>query len=56
MDEHRKAGDLIVLVSGGPTPLVQRIAKELGADIGVGTDVLVSDGRYTGKAGVTCPQ
>jgi HAD superfamily hydrolase (TIGR01490 family) len=47
--EHKSRGDLVVLVSAGPTPLVQRIAAELGADMAVGTLPAVRDGRYTGS-------
>jgi HAD superfamily hydrolase (TIGR01490 family) len=54
LEEHSKAGDLVVLVSGGPTPLVERIAGELGADFGVGTDMLMYEGRYTGGSGEVC--
>jgi HAD superfamily hydrolase (TIGR01490 family) len=46
--EHKGRGDLVVLVSAGPTPLTERIAAELGADIAVGTLPAVRDGRYTG--------
>lgn len=46
---HKAAGDLVVLVSAGPTPLEQRIAEHLGADFAVATDFEVRDGRYTGR-------
>lgn len=52
---HKDAGDLVVLVSAGPTPLEQRIAEHLGADFAVGTDFDIQDGRYTGgAAGAVC--
>ena len=54
LDEHRAASDLIVLVSGGPTPLVERIAGELGAHLGIGSDMVLRDGRYTGASGGVC--
>jgi HAD superfamily phosphoserine phosphatase-like hydrolase len=54
LDAHKQSGDLIVLVSGVPTPLVQRIAEHLGADYGMGTDLLINDGLYTGKSGDVC--
>jgi HAD superfamily hydrolase (TIGR01490 family) len=53
--QHKAKGDLIVFVSAGPTPLVQRVAKELGADLAVGTQPKLRDGRYTGGiAGEVC--
>ena len=53
--KHKEDGDLIVLVSAGPTPLEEKIAKKLGADFAVGTDFEIRDGRYTGRhAGMVC--
>lgn len=46
--EHKGRGDLVVLVSAGPTPLTERIAAELGADMAIGTLPLQRDGHYTG--------
>ena len=54
LKSHVKAGDLVVLVSGGPTPLIQKIADHLGADLGIGTDLIEKDGIYTGKSGSVC--
>jgi len=51
---HKQAGDLVVLVSAGPTPLEQRIAEQLGADFAVGTDLEIRDGRYTVRSGQVC--
>lgn len=47
--EHSQNGDLVVLVSAGPGPLVQRIAEEVGANLVVATRHEVREGRYTGK-------
>ncbi len=53
--QHRHNGDLVAFVSGGPTPLVERIGKELGADLAIGTQPALRDGRYTGGiAGPVC--
>lgn len=53
--QHKTAGDLVVLVSAGLTPLEEAIAKVVGADIVVGTEPGLRDGRYTGKlAGPVC--
>jgi HAD superfamily hydrolase (TIGR01490 family) len=49
LDEHRQNNDLVMLVSSGPLPLVQRIAKELGAEHAMGTRLEIRDGRYTGR-------
>lgn len=51
--EHKVAGDLVVLVSAGLTPLEEAIAKVVGADIAVGTELELRDGRYTG--GISSP-
>lgn len=47
--QHKRAGDLVVLVSAGPEPLQARIAKAVGADLAVGTEPEVRQGRYTGR-------
>lgn len=54
LKRHKESGDLVVLVSGGPTPLIQRIAHHLGADMGVGTDLIKEGGLFTGKSGEVC--
>jgi HAD superfamily hydrolase (TIGR01490 family) len=55
IEEHKLRGDLVVLVSAGPTPLTQRIARELGADLAVGTKPAMSNGHYTGQVdGLVC--
>jgi HAD superfamily hydrolase (TIGR01490 family) len=52
---HQKAGDLVMLVSGGPVPLLKRIASELGINHVVGTEFEVLEGKYTGRtAGPVC--
>ena len=50
LDQHRQAGDELFLVSSGPLPMVERIARELGAQHAVGTQFEVIAGRYTGRA------
>ena len=50
LDAHRSAGDLIVLVSGGPLPLLKSIAKEIGAQHVVGTEFEVRAGRFSGRS------
>jgi len=48
LEEHRRVGDLVVLVSAGPLPLIQRLAQVLGAHHAVGTQPRVRQGRFTG--------
>ena len=50
LDSHRSAGDLVMLVSSGPQPLIERIGRELGADLSIGTGLEQKDGRYTGRS------
>jgi len=50
LNQHRQAGDLVFLVSSGPLPMVERIARELGAQHAIGTRFEVKAGRYTGRA------
>lgn len=47
--QHRRADDLIFLVSGGPEGLLEEFAKEIGADYVVGTRHEIVNGVYTGK-------
>lgn len=55
IQNHQAAGDLVVLVSASPAPLVRRVAEELGADLAVGTEFEVQAGGYTGRpAGEIC--
>lgn len=55
LNQHKQKSDLVVLVSAGPTPLTERIAKEFGADLAVGTQPALRAGRYTGGiAGAVC--
>ena len=51
--KHKAAGNLVVLVSAGLTPLEEAIAKVVGADIAVGTEPKIRDSRYTG--GISSP-
>ena len=45
---HRQQGDKVLLVSSAPTPLLEAIARHLGADAIVGTRPALRHGRYTG--------
>jgi HAD superfamily hydrolase (TIGR01490 family) len=46
---HRRSGHLLLIASGGLTPIVERIGDRLGAAGTAGTDAQVKDGRYTGR-------
>jgi HAD superfamily hydrolase (TIGR01490 family) len=50
LEGHLREGDLVVLVSGSPVPLLTRIGRELGVQHVVGTDLEVRQGRYTGRS------
>jgi HAD superfamily hydrolase (TIGR01490 family) len=50
LEAHRQSGDLVMLVSSGPLPLVQRAALHLGVDHAVGTRFEIQGGRYTGRS------
>jgi HAD superfamily hydrolase (TIGR01490 family) len=50
LEEHKRSGDLVVLVSSGPQPMVDRIVQELGAHYGIGTRFEIQEGRYTGRS------
>lgn len=55
VERHRKSGDLVVLVSGGPEPLLLHIAVRLGVEHAVGTPFETRKGIYTGRtAGPVC--
>lgn len=48
--QHKEDGYLTILVSGTPAPLLERLAKEIGADHGIGTEFEIRGGRFTGKS------
>lgn len=47
--QHKADGHVVMLVSAGPLPLIERIAVEVGADYVVATSHEVKDGKYTGR-------
>ncbi|MFI1863988.1 HAD family hydrolase [Streptomyces jumonjinensis] len=49
--DHRAAGASLVLVSGSFPPLLEPLAREVGADAILCTRPLIADGRYTGEVG-----
>ena len=48
IEQHRDAGEDIVVISSSGTEVVDPIAERIGADLSVGTRLVVEDGRYTG--------
>jgi HAD superfamily hydrolase (TIGR01490 family) len=50
LKDHLENGDLVVLVSGAPLPLLQQIGLHLGTSHVVGTILEVIDGHYTGRS------
>jgi HAD superfamily hydrolase (TIGR01490 family) len=50
LKSHLNNGDIVVLVSSGPTPLIKRIAQSLGTPHAVGTKLEIRNGKYTGKS------
>lgn len=46
---HKEKGHDIVVISTSGTDIVEPIAARLGADIAIGTQVEIVDGRYTGE-------
>jgi len=50
LEGHRQAGDHVILVSGGPAPLLECIAAEVGAAAVVGTRFEIREDKYTGRS------
>jgi phosphoserine phosphatase len=50
-EEHRRSGHLLLIASGGLTPVVERIGARLGAAGTAGTDVEWTNGSCTGRIG-----
>lgn len=50
LEDHLRAGDLVMLVSSGPDPMVARIAAELGVEHYVGTRLETRNGVFTGRS------
>ena len=47
--EHKEAGRDVVIISSSGTDVVEPIGVRLGADLAIGTQVAIEDGRYTGE-------
>ncbi len=49
LDAHLQRGDTVILLSAAPQPIVERIARYLGAQHGLGTRFQLVDNRYSGR-------
>ncbi|MFQ5341503.1 MAG: HAD family hydrolase [Anaerolineae bacterium] len=49
LEEHRRKGHRVILLSGTFQPLLQIIGQRLGVEDAVGTVLAVRNGRYTGS-------
>ena len=47
LSRHLDRGDIVVLLSGSPQPIVDLLCRQLGAAWGLGTECDVVHGRYT---------
>lgn len=47
--QHKALGHDVVIISSSGTDLVEPIGARLGADLAIGTQVAVEDGKYTGE-------
>lgn len=55
LNQHNAQGDVTVLVSSGPQPLLSAIGADLGVSHALGTPFETRNGRYTGRlAGPVC--
>ena len=49
MAEHQAAGRDVIIISSSGTDVVEPIGARLGADLAIGTQVAIEDGKYTGE-------
>ena len=49
IERHRAAGRDVIIISSSGTDVVEPIGARLGADLAIGTQVAVEDGKYTGE-------
>jgi HAD superfamily hydrolase (TIGR01490 family) len=50
LEKHQEVGDLVMLVSSGPQPMLKTIAHSLGVEHAIGTRFEMQDGHYTGRS------
>jgi len=49
ISQHKALGHDVIVISSSGTDLVEPISERLGADLAIGTQVEVKDGKYTGE-------
>jgi HAD superfamily hydrolase (TIGR01490 family) len=49
MREHQELGRDVIIISSSGTEIVEPIGERLGADLTLGTQVAIEDGRFTGE-------
>jgi HAD superfamily hydrolase (TIGR01490 family) len=47
--QHRADGRLVAIVSASPIEVVEPLSEHLGADLAIGTEAKVENGRYSGE-------
>lgn len=50
LEKHLRSGDIVLLVSSAPLPMVKQIAQELGTPHAIGTKLETNQGYYTGRS------
>jgi HAD superfamily hydrolase (TIGR01490 family) len=48
LQQHLQNGDLVMLVSSGPAPLMRAIARHLGTQHAIGSEFSLKNGKYDG--------
>jgi HAD superfamily hydrolase (TIGR01490 family) len=49
IDNHRKQGHRIILISGSFKPLLERLVQRLNIECAIATPLVEKNGRYTGR-------
>ena len=49
IEEHKAAGDDVIIISSSGTDIVEPIGERLGVDLAIGTQVAIEEGEYTGE-------
>jgi HAD superfamily hydrolase (TIGR01490 family) len=49
IEQHKAAGRDVIIISSSGTDIVEPIGTRLGADLAIGTQVAIENGRYTGE-------
>lgn len=49
IEEHKAAGNDVIIISSSGTDIVEPIGQRLGVDLAIGTQVAIEEGEYTGE-------